>query len=149
MAKPLDYYAGYPSQQRMPKWVGVTLGSLFGGLMVVALALAIRLVMPARAAEASMAPKAAPAEPMAVAAPAMEPTIGKDEPRQRTVEQSSARSHSRHHGHASKAVAKAQKAKPAKGDPRYKKAQMYAKSVSSSSRRDKRARDDLDKLLGM
>src|SRR5689334_3073022 len=64
----LDYYAGYPNQQRAPKWVGVTLGSLFGALTIVMLAVAIRLAMPPRQAEASVAPKPEPTAPI-VAAP--------------------------------------------------------------------------------
>src|SRR5688572_30319175 len=58
MAKQFDYYAGYPNQQKTPKWVGVAIGSVFGCLTLMMLAVGIRVVMPARIAEASKATEA-------------------------------------------------------------------------------------------
>ncbi len=151
MSKPIDYYAGYPNQHGMPKWVGVTLGSLFGGLLVVAVAVAIRLVMPPRSAQASVAQKAEVTAPVATPAPsapaiaAADPTPS-DEPVERYA--------TRHHGKAKRGkhgkVAMYAKARPVKAtpSPRYAKAQVFAKSVSSSTR-DRTSRDELDKLLGL
>ena len=149
MMKRLDYYAGYPNQQRTPKWVGVTLGSLFGGLTIIALAVGIRMVMPARQAEASIAPKPAVEAPIAPAqVAAVAPAAEAATPSELAPAPSSKRHHGAHamkaktgkHG-AAIAVAKVE-------SPKYKKAQVFAKRVSTN-RRDKRARDDLDKLLGM
>ena len=53
----------------------------------------------------------------------------------------------RHGSHKSGKASKHGKRAVAKSG-KYQRAQVYAKAVSSGSRRDKRARDDLDKLLG-
>jgi hypothetical protein len=155
MSQPLDYYAGYPNQQRMPKWVGVTLGSLFGGLLIVALAVAIRLVMPPRSAEASVAPKPEASAPVvAPSAPApADPAVADDEPASPQPAAASPSSQG-HHGKAKSGkhgkMSRYAKARPVKAtpNPRYAKAAAYGKSVSSS-KRDRKSRDDLDKLLGL
>jgi hypothetical protein len=145
MTKPLDYYAGYPNQQRMPKWVGVTLGSLFGGLTIFALAVGIRMVMPARSAEASMAPKPTPAE-TPVVAPAAEAAVTAPAAAPVPAPSALVPNNARHRGSHVRAM-KAPRNPIA--DARYKKAQVFAKHVSGSNHRDKKARDELDKLLGM
>ena len=143
MSKPFDYYAGYPSQQRTPKWVGVTLGSIFGGLSLIALVVGIRLVVPAHKAEASVVPvkaqDSANAQPLLAAAkPADEVAPARTEaPRVRSA---------KHHGKQGR-IALAS-AKPQKSGVKYKKAQMFAKHVSSS-RRDKHSRDEIDRMLGL
>jgi hypothetical protein len=152
----LDYYAGYPNQQKAPKWVGVTLGSLFGGLTIVMLAVGIRIAMPPRQAEASVAPKPQAAEPVVAAAPAPQdeaPVARAD--RAPASELGVTRYSSRHHGKSAKGkkshgkVAMFAKA-PVRdaSSPRYKKAAAYGKAVASNHR-DKKARDDLDKMLGL
>jgi len=147
MAKRFDYYAGYPNQQKTPKWVGITLGSLFGVLTLIMLGVGMRLVMPARTAEASVAPVAQQTAPVVAA-----PSVEMDESALAVGSDSRSASHrsSRHHGKAKKSshVASSKPAKQAPPSKNYKKAQMFAKSVSGS-RRDKRARDDLDKMLGL
>lgn len=138
MGKPFDYYAGYPGQQATPKWLGVVLGGVFGSLLLVTLAVGIRLVMPARTAQASVAPALTPAALPVVAVAAAEP-VAEDA----SIAPASQKAH-RSHGHKAKtrqgghAVAAA--------TPKYKKAQLFAKSVS---RKDKKARDDLDRMLGL
>ncbi len=150
MAKQLDYYAGYPNQQGTPKWVGVTLGSLFGGMTLIALAVGIRLAIPARTAEASMLP----AKPQ-VEAPVLPAGQGAAEAVAQAQDESAvapraatSRTHQLHGGkRAHKALALASH-KPSKAEQKYKRTQLYAKSVAGS-RRDKRARDDLDRMLGL
>jgi len=157
MAKRFDYYAGYPAQQKTPKWVGVTLGSLFGGMTIISLALGIRLVLPPRTAEASVAQKpAAVAAPLLAAAPveASPMTVHTATDNDSATVAKSSR-HGKHGGKQAKLSPKAKGGHsialasnaPSKA-PKYKRAQMFAKSVSGS-RRDKRARDDLDKMLGL
>ena len=152
MAKRFDYYAGYPGQQRTPKWVGVTLGSLFGALTIVMLAVGIRIAMPPRKAEASVAPKPEPTTPVLVAAAApAQPTVTADKPASELgVARYAGHGKHRHDKKMKKGKVALFAAKPAKAvpDARYKKAQVYAKSVSSNHR-DKRARDELDKMLGL
>ncbi len=159
MAKRFDYYAGYPSQQRTPKWVGVTLGSLFGGLTIIALAIGIRMVLPARSAEASAVQKQEVSAPLLAAAPAEAPkvvaaaAVEQDDEAAPAPQKRSHVSRGKHrHGKAgrvalmsSKKAAKVAKAAP---NPKYKKAQVFAKSVAGG-RRDKKARDELDKMLGL
>lgn len=161
MAKRFDYYAGYPGQQRTPKWVGVTLGSLFGGMTIISLALGIRLVIPPRTAEASTAQKpavVAAAEapaltvPAAAAAPMTVHSASSDEDGAAVMKGSRHGKHGGKHAKLSKkskgghSIALASNAPSS--TPKYKRAQMFAKSVSGG-RRDKRARDDLDKMLGL
>ncbi len=153
MMKRLDYYAGYPNQQRTPKWVGVTLGSLFGGRSRSSRVASGHPHGDAGApgggehgAEAPAAEAGRSSRPakVAVATPAPETA-----PSKALADQSSSKHHRGSHAAKAKkgkhAVAIAV-AKPA--SPKYQKAQMFAKHVSGN-RRDKKARDDLDKLLGM
>jgi hypothetical protein len=145
MAK-LDYYAGYPNQQRMPKWVGVALGSLFGGLLIVALAVAIRLVMPPRSAQASIAPKPEVSAPVAAPSTPTDAVVAAEpEAPGRVAAPANPPQHSK--SSRGKGVAKARPVK-APSNPRYVKAQAYGKSVSSS-KRNRKSRDELDKLLGL
>ncbi|MEO6952794.1 MAG: hypothetical protein ABI321_13385 [Polyangia bacterium] len=144
MSKPFDYYAGYPGQQATPKWVGVVIGSVFGGLLLITIGLGIRLVMPARTAQASVAPAMAPApvpQPALVAAAVADAPAAAEAP-------AASRSAHRSHGHKVKKGGHAVAFGNAKNSkaPKYKKRQMFAKSVS---RKDKKARDDLDKMLGL
>jgi hypothetical protein len=162
MSKPFDFYAGYPNQQRAPKWVGITLGSVFGALTIFMAVVAIRMLMPQRSAEASMAPKAASvasAETTPGTAPVVAPTGAPSEPVVATAKAAAdlaavepgSRLHKKNkkgkHGHLVAKLNRRMSAAPA--NPRYKKAQMYAKGVSASSHRDKRARDEMDKMLGL
>ena len=141
MAKPFDYYAGYPGQQATPKWVGIVLGSVFGGLLLVAVGLGVHLLLPARAAQASVAPPAASVAPQALAAE----TVTDDLVAAEDDAPAPAHKALRSHGPARLKNA-GRSAGVAKSSPRYKKAQTFAKSVS---RKDKKARDELDKMLGL
>ena len=142
MGKPFDYYAGYPGQQATPKWLGVVLGSVFGGLLLVTLAVGIRLVMPARTALASVAPAIAPA-PQPVVAVAVAADADAPADKDASMAPTSQKAH-RAHGH--RAQPKQGGHAVATASPKYKKAQLFAKSVS---RKDKKARDDLDRMLGL
>lgn len=149
MAKQFDYYAGYPNQQRMPKWVGVAIGSIFGCLTLIALAVGIRTAMPARSAEASVLPPKPQAPAAIVATNDAAPVVDAEDA---TVQERVAKAHGKHQlrgakgkkGHSIALMAK----RPSKHDKKMKHAQMFAKSVAGG-RRDKRARDDLDKILGL
>jgi hypothetical protein len=149
--KPLDYYAGYPNQQKTPKWVGVTLGSLFGGLTIFMLAVGIRMVMPARTAEASVAPKPSPTEtPIVAPAPvaAVTPPVADEAAPSALAPASSHRHHGAHAMKGTKGKRASVMAAKAVEAPKYKKAQVFAKHVSGG-KRDKKARDELDKMLGL
>jgi hypothetical protein len=150
MAKKFDYYAGYPNQQRTPKWVGLAIGSVFGGLTLIALGVGIRMAMPARSAEASalfMKPTAA----APVLAPEAAPVVAEVDDSAAVDEQAPVKQ--RLHGKVGKKGKKGHSVallshRPTKADKKFKRAQVYAKGVATS-RRDKRARDDLDKMLGL
>lgn len=147
MKKPFDYYAGYPGQQETPKWVGVTLGSLFGGMLLVAVGLGVHVFAPARSAQASTVAKATEspiAAPVVAAAPADEVA-----PAEAPIAAAPAvhkATHRAHGKHVARAMKPSSKPAFARTDAKFKKAQLYAKSVS---RRDKKSRDDLDRLLGL
>ena len=161
MSKRFDYYAGYPGQQGMPKWVGVTLGGVFGGIALLAIVIAVRMLWPAGVAQASLpvvaaAHAAAPSAPLlADATPArsdaMAPSVlGADDdrpPARVGKHRGKHRDRGGRYGKKAGRVALAA-AKPSKGGGKYKHAQVFAKQVSGS-RRDKRARDDLDRMLGL
>ena len=143
MAKPLNYYAGYPNQQQTPKWVGIAIGSIFASLTLVMVGVGVHIAFPAKAALASVAPAPRTEAPVVAAADHAAALEGADESRPAKAARAS-----RHHGKTKKAghgAVRLAAHKPAKS---YKKVQLFAKSVSGS-RRDKRARDDLDKMLGL
>jgi hypothetical protein len=148
MSKPIDFYSGYPNQQRLPRWVGYTLGSLFGAMMLIAVSVGARLLWPARAAEAAVVkPIAPPTAGQPLLAP---PAATTNAVATAATDVGAPRAVGKHHHHGKHmkgAVALAAH-RPSKADAHFKKAQLYAKHMSGS-RRDKRARDDLDKLLGM
>jgi hypothetical protein len=149
MSKPMNYYAGYPNQQRTPKWVGITLGSLFGGMLIIAVAVGARLLLPARTAEASVARPTPPTE-HPILAPVAAPQITAADDASADDAATVTAKHHHHHGKQlkhGKAVAMA--AKSSKHDAKYQHAQLFAKRVATGSRRDKKSRDELDKLLGM
>jgi hypothetical protein len=153
MSKPIDYYAGYPNQQGMPKWVGITLGSLFGGMLLIAVAVGARLLWPARTAEASVA-RPAPAADQPILAPVAVPKVAAaDKAAADTADEDDAGPATKHHHHHHGKQLKHGKAVamlgPSKHDAKYQHAQLFAKHVSTGSRHDKKSRDDLDKLLGL
>ena len=161
MSKPFDYYAGYPGQQKTPKWIGVVLGSLFGGMAIIAVAIAVRLVVPAHVAEAAMIKPTAPVVAPALLAP-VAPAVAANSYSPTSVDEANAvgttagadharRRHGKgkHNKVARGAGTKVAKAPKLKETKQYKHAQVYAKSISNASHRDKRARADLDKMLGL
>lgn len=161
MSKPFDYYAGYPGQRKTPKWIGVVLGSLFGAMALIVVAIGVRLLVPARVAQASVAKPLAAApsvDPVVdpVAAPAAatpaSPVAVAGEP---SVDAVPPRAHKRHghgsagkHGKGARSVVVA-KAAPLKETKQYKRAQVFAKTVASGSKRDRKARAELDRMLGL
>jgi hypothetical protein len=155
MSKQFDYYAGYPNQRKTPKWIGVMLGSLFGTMALLVVAIGVRLLVPARVAEASDAKPvaAAPVTPEAntILAPAADATaaVATADADSSDVKASPVRRGKGKHGKIARgAVAKAP-AKAMKETKQYKHAQTFAKSVSASSHRDRKARAELDKMLGL
>jgi hypothetical protein len=151
MAKPLNYYAGYPNQQQTPKWVGVAIGSIFAALTLVMVGVGIHIAFPASAVQASVAAGPETETPVAATPAVGAPMVAAAENDAVTADEArpaKAGRASRHHGKTKKAghgAVRLAAHKPARSS---KKVQLFAKSASGS-RRDKRARDDLDKMLGL
>ncbi len=155
MSKPFDYYAGYPGQRKTPKWIGIVLGSLFGTMALVVVAIGVRLLVPARVAQASVAKPAAasPETIVALAAvPATDSTVaGAGDETNDEAAQPDTRGHKRHGKRGVKLAqaTKAPKIPKLKETKQYKRAQIFAKTVASGSHRDRKARAELDRMLGL
>jgi hypothetical protein len=134
--KRIDYYA-QPNPWKMPKWVGITLGGIFGTVAVGAAVLIIQLTKPAHAEAvpaANTAVVAAPAEPEEVVTEApVQPAPAKAV---RTAAPSKAKI----------AKIKQKKAAKALAASRAKKGSILARHDSREKRKQK---DDLDRLLGL
>jgi predicted lipid-binding transport protein (Tim44 family) len=134
--KKINYYA-QPNPWKMPKWVGITMGGIFGTVAVGAAVLIVQLTKPAHAEAipvANTAVIAAPAAPEAVVtAPPVQPEPAK-------AARSSAPSKAK--------IAKLNKKKAARSlaEARAKKSSILARHDSRDKRKQK---DDLDRLLGL
>jgi len=156
--KKIDYYA--PRQSwKMPKWLGITIGGIFGVIAIGSGLLILQLTHPSQPAPmASLAtaplPTAAPvaAASKVVAAPAPVATAATAAP-DSPPEVADSKHHSKHHDHGKHAAAKqarlaAKKASstsspsPAAAN----RATILAKHDSKEKHHDK---DALDKLLGL
>jgi hypothetical protein len=122
-------------------------------MLLIAVAVGARLVWPARVAEASVAHDPAPPVDKPIVAPAAAPQVAAAEvPAANDDAAPAVGKHHHHHGKAmkhGKSVAMIGHGRPDKKDAHYQHAQLFAKHVSTGSRRDKKSRDELDKLLGM
>lgn len=144
--KKIDYYA-VQQPWRMPKWLGATIGGIFGFILIICSvaivkltkspAVAVAAVAAAPAATTTHEPAAvAPAAPTTVAAPS-QPVAQADE-----AAPVATKHHGKHHAssshHAAKAVASAKKIKGG--------------TVLASAKHDNKKlheKDALDKLLGL
>lgn len=134
VAKKFDYYA-VNEPWKMPKWVGATLGGVFALVAVGAAVIIVHLTRPSHAAEAPMAAvAAAPVAPAAVA-PVETP------PPAPVAAQPQVAHKSKHSGKATK-VAHV-KAKPINHD------RANAILAKHDSREKRKAKDDLDRMLGL
>jgi hypothetical protein len=145
--KKVDYYAAH-QPWRVPKWLGAALGVVFTGVLVGAGALIVNLTRPAVAAKpavatlpgsATAAAGVVTAPPAVAAAPAAPAATASKASAPATV---ATTSHHHHHGHKSATppshgVAKA----PAQDN-------SAAILARHDSREKRKAKDDLDKLLG-
>jgi hypothetical protein len=143
LVKKVDYYAVH-RPWRMPLWLGIGLGLVFTGVIVVAVALAVNLTRPLVVAAPAVAPVPAVAPiaakvetaPPAPAAP-VAPAAAQPE---REPMQTAAHSHHHHshhtHGHSTKVAAA-----PAPD-------RSQAILARHDSKEKRKAKDDLDKLLG-
>ncbi len=137
--KRIDYYAQH-NPWKMPKWVGVTLGSVFGAVAVTALVLIVYLT---RSAHADTPPAVAAA---AVAAPSAPAQVGTPPPVQPEVAQPLVSAAAPKHAKASKAAKSKVKATHNLAVAKQNRAAILARHDSHEKRKQK---DDLDRLLGL
>ncbi|HEX4460404.1 MAG TPA: hypothetical protein VIA18_20645 [Polyangia bacterium] len=150
--KKIDYYASQ-TPWKMPKWLGATLGGIFGviaigsGLLIIQLThtdkpapIAAVAAAPIAAPAPAVAAPAAPVAPAPVAAPA---TASADE----SAQAADTKHHSKHHAsRSSKKAARLASAKKAKTAPVVSSGTILAKHDTKDKRHEK---DQLDKLLGL
>jgi hypothetical protein len=151
--KKIDYYASQ-TPWKMPKWLGATLGGIFGVIAIGSGLLIIQLTRsntPAPIAAAAAAPIAAPAPAAAPAAPPTAPaavaaktTASADE----IPQAATSKHHSKKHASAKakKASAKLASAKKAPAMSTADRGTILAKHDTKEKRHEK---DSLDKLLGL
>lgn len=150
--KKIDYYASQ-TPWKMPKWLGATLGGIFGVIAIGSGLLIIQLThvnVPAPVAAVAAAPVAAPAAVAPPAAPAVAPvavaaqtTASADD----SVQAADTKHHSKKHASKSKkASAKLASAKKAPPISSAQRGTILAKHDTKDKRHEK---DSLDKLLGL
>ena len=159
--KKFDYYA--PQQSwKLPKWLGATIGVIFGGIAIGSGFLILQLTqkpgMAPMAAVGALAPAAQPGtggvataqKPQPLSAPVQVSAPVSAEPTA-VPEVADSRHHSRHHSrheskHSSKSANVAQAAPAAPAVSSSERGQILAKHDNKEKRHDK---DALDKLLGL
>ncbi len=142
--KKFDYYA-VNQPWKMPKWLGFTLGGIFG-VIAIGSALAIHDLTKSNAPAAVIAAVTPAAKPVVAAT---EPTVVAPEPAAAApaAEKVATRSSSRHHAIAKKHAKASHVAVAKRGGLSDSKAHaILAKRDAKSNRHDK---DALDKLLGL
>ncbi|MGZ3443109.1 MAG: hypothetical protein ACXVDD_26490 [Polyangia bacterium] len=148
--KKIDYYA-VQNPWRMPKWIGATLGGIFGVIVVGSMITIVQLTKsnaPAPVAAVAAAPLAqAPAAPVAAATTvkATAPVASADEATPVDKHRSSKR-HASSHGKKGKLLASAKRAPAASTMGSAQRQTILAKHDSKDKRLEK---DALDKLLGL
>jgi hypothetical protein len=137
--KRIDYYAQH-NPWKVPKWVGLTLGSVFAVVAVTALVLIVYLT---RSAHADAPPAMAAA---ALAAPTAQPQVVTPPPVQPQTAQPSVSALSPKHAKASKVAKSKVKAANNLAAARQNRAAILARHDSHEKRKQK---DDLDRMLGL
>jgi hypothetical protein len=143
--KKVDYYA-MNQPWKMPKWVGYTLGGVFGAILITCGVLIVVLTRPASAAVA-----AAPvvAEPVAAAAQVAAPAEAQDEaPAAAAPAHEKSASHG-HHRTAKRHDKHAKSTRVASAKPIMTDAKASAIMAKHDSRQKRKDKDALDKLLGL
>jgi hypothetical protein len=146
--KKVDYYA-IQQPWRMPKWLGLTLGGVFGAIAIGAGVLIVQLTKaptpaPAAVAAAPAAPAVAQAAPEAAAA--AEPAANTEVAQAAPAKASS--HHARHHDKHAKATKSARMA-TARHSTGLTDAKAHAILAKHDDRGKRRDKDALDKLLGL
>ena len=152
--KKIDYYASQ-TPWKMPKWLGATLGGIFGVIAIGSGIMIIQLTKsnaPAPIAAVAAAPIAAPAAPAAAPAPVVQPSapvVAAATPAPTATDApqlADNKHHSKKHAHAKKAAAAkmASAKKPAVSAAQ--RGTILAKHDTKGKKSDK---DQLDKLLGL
>ena len=150
--KKMDYYA-VQSPWRMPKWLGFTLGGIFGVIVVGSMITIVQLtksptpppVVAVAAAPVAQAPAAAPAA-TAPADKATAPVASADDDAAPAAKHARASKKHAAHGKKGKLLASAKHAPAASTIGAAQRQTILAKHDSKSKRSDK---DALDKLLGL
>ena len=146
--KKIDYYA-VQNPWRMPKWLGATLGGIFGVIVIGSMITIVQLtkspapppVVAVAAAPVAQAPTAAPVAPTAVKATAPVASADDAAPAKRA-----SKKHAAAHGKKGKLMASAKHAAPVSTMGAAQRQTILAKHDSKDKRHEK---DALDKLLGL
>ena len=144
--KKIDYYAVH-NPWRMPKWLGATLGGVFGVIVIGSMITIVQLTKsptpPVVAVAAAPAVQAPAVAPVAAAAPAVKaPVASADDaaPAKRASKKHAS------HGKKGKLLASAKHSSPASSMGAAQRQTILAKHDTKSKRQEK---DALDKLLGL
>ena len=137
--KKIDYYAQH-NPWKVPKWVGVMLGSVFGAVAVTALVLIVYLT---RSAHADAPPAVAAA---AVAAPVAQPQVVTPPPVQPEAQQPAVSAVASKHVKTAKASKAKAKAAHNLAAAKQNRSAILARHDSREKRKQK---DDLDRMLGL
>jgi hypothetical protein len=151
--KKIDYYA-VQNPWRMPKWIGATLGGIFGVIVIGSMITIVQLTKSnapapvAAVAEApvAQAPTAAPAAAATTVAKATAPVASADEAAPVEKHRSSKRHAASSHGKKSKLFASAKHTPAPSAVGSAQRQTILAKHDSKDKRHEK---DALDKLLGL
>jgi hypothetical protein len=147
--KKIDYYAVH-NPWRMPKWLGATLGGIFGIIVIGSMITIVQLtksptppVVAVAAAPVAQAPAAAPVAAAPTAAKATAPVASADDaaPAHRA-----SKKHAAAHGKKAKLLASAKHTPAPSAIGAAQRQTILAKHDTKSKRSDK---DALDKLLGL
>ncbi|MCU1280562.1 MAG: hypothetical protein JWM53_4108 [bacterium] len=149
--KKIDYYA-VQNPWRMPKWIGATLGGIFGVIVIGSMITIVQLtkssapapVATVAAAPVVQAPAAAPVAAATVKATA--PVASADEAAPVEKHRASKRHAAASHGKKGKLLASAKRAPAASSMGSAQRQTILAKHDSKDKRHEK---DALDKLLGL
>ena len=149
--KKIDYYA-VQHPWRMPKWLGATLGAIFGFILIVSGVAIVKLTRsPVAVAAVGALPATSTSTPVAAtapASPAAQPTavapVAAPEPVAQADTAPSAKHHGKHHAASSKHVAKT-----AVASSKHIKGGGVVLANAKHDNRKLKEKDALDKLLGL
>lgn len=148
--KKIDYYAVH-NPWRMPKWLGATLGGIFGVIVIGSMITIVQLTKsptppPVAAIAAAPAVQAPAATPVAAAAPAVKATAPVASADDAATAKRASKKHAAAHGKKGKLLASAKHSAPGPAIGAAQRQTILAKHDTKSKRSEK---DALDKLLGL